>query len=56
MSGLPSAVVVYISFLLTISLARLNRKNIISTHPEKIVEGSRMSLICFDKTGTLTEK
>lgn len=54
MSSLPSAVIVYINLLYAFSLIRINKKNIISTKSEKIVEGSRLSLICFDKTGTLT--
>ena len=56
MEAVPSALIVYINFLYTFSLTRLNKKNVISTSSEKIVEGSRLSLICFDKTGTLTEK
>jgi P-type E1-E2 ATPase len=55
MEGIPSSLIVYINFLYTFTLAKFNKMDVLGTQAEKIVEGSRLSLICFDKTGTLTE-
>jgi cation-transporting ATPase 13A2 len=54
--SVPPALPTCLSFGISFSLKRMNKKKVFCINPEKINICGIVKTICFDKTGTLTEE